>query len=114
MPYCRRNGRAAAAPRQFADSHNHVSGMDTRFALDSGMLAAPRLTIVTMTLAVLAGPAAARAQDASPWDKQPHAQARLIAGSVQKSADPAYLPAGVEIRLDVGCKPHLPDPANST
>src|SRR6202451_4899316 len=76
--------------------------MGTRFALDSSMLTAPRLTFVTMALAVFAGPAAARAQDASPWDKQPHAQARLIAGSVMKSADATYLHAGVEIRLDAG------------
>jgi len=113
MPYCRRNGGAAAVPRQFADSHNHVSGMSARFALDSAMLTAPRLTIVTMTVAVLAGPAAARAQDASPWDKQPHAQARLIAGSVMKSADATYLHAGVEIRLDAGWKTYWREPGDS-
>ena len=112
MPYCRRNGGAAAAPWQFVDSHNHVSGMGARFALDSAMLAAPRLTIMTMTLAVLAGPAAARAQDASPWDKQPHAQARLIAGSVMKSADATYLHAGVEIRLDAGWKTYWREPGD--
>src|SRR6202050_5457385 len=77
------------------------------------MLAAPRLTIVTMTLAALAGPAAARAQDASPWDKQPHAQARLIAGSVMKSADATYLHAGVEIRLDAGWKTYWREPGDS-
>src|ERR1700719_2711101 len=113
MPYCRRNGGAAAAPWQSADSHNHVSGMGARFALDSAMLTAPRLTIMTMTLAVLAGPPAARAQDASPWDKQPHAQARLIAGSVMKSADATYLHAGVEIRLDAGWKTYWREPGDS-
>ena len=87
--------------------------MSARFALDSGMLAAPRLTIMTMTLAVLAGPAAARAQDASPWDKQPHAQAQLIAGSVMKSADATYLHAGVEIRLDTGWKTYWREPGDS-
>jgi len=75
------------------------------------MRAAPRLTIVTMALAALAGPA--RAQDASPWDKQPHAQARLIAGSVMKSADATYLRAGVEIRLDPGWKTYWRDPGDS-
>src|SRR5579864_2560977 len=75
------------------------------------MLDAPRLTIVTMALAALAGPA--RAQDASPWDKQPHAQARLIAGSVMKSADATYLRAGVEIRLDPGWKTYWRDPGDS-
>ena len=87
--------------------------MGARFALDSGMLAAPRLTIVTTALAALAGPAAARAQDASPWDKQPHAQARLIAGSVMKSADAIYLHAGVEIRLDAGWKTYWREPGDS-
>src|SRR6204780_504463 len=77
------------------------------------MLAAPRLTIVTITLAVLAGPAAARAQDASPWDKQPHAQARLIAGLVMKSADATYLPAGEEIRLVSGWKTYWREPGDS-
>jgi len=113
MPHRSRNGGVAAAPGRFSDSHNHVSGMGERFALDSGMLAAPRLTIVTMALAVLAGPAVARAQDASPWDKQPHAQARLIAGSVMKSADATYLHAGVEIRLDVGWKTYWREPGDS-
>jgi DsbC/DsbD-like thiol-disulfide interchange protein len=113
MPHGSRNGGVAVAPWHFADSHNHVSGMGARFALDSAMLAAPRLTIVTMALAVLAGPAAARAQDASPWDKQPHAQARLIAGSVMKSADATYLHAGVEIRLDAGWKTYWREPGDS-
>jgi len=75
------------------------------------MRAAPRLTIVTMALAALAGPA--RAQDASPWDKQPHAQARLIAGTMMKSADATYLRAGVEIRLDPGWKTYWRDPGDS-
>src|SRR6202451_4168020 len=87
--------------------------MGTRFALDSSMLTAPRLTFVTMALAALAGPAAARAQDASPWDKQPHAQARLIAGSVMKSPDATYLHAGVEIRLDAGWKTYWREPGDS-
>src|SRR3984893_14986966 len=113
MPYCRRNGGAPAVLWRFADSHNHVSGMGARFALDSGMLAAPRLTIVTMALAALAGAAAARAQDASPWDKQRHAGMRLIAGSVMKSADATYLHAGVEIRLDAGWKTYWRDPGDS-
>src|ERR1700730_2099232 len=113
MPYCRRNGGVAAAPWRFPDSHNHVSGMGARFALHSGMLAAAQLTFVTMALAALAGPTAARAQDASPWDKQPHAQARLIAGSVMKSADATYLHAGVEIRLDAGWKTYWREPGDS-
>jgi DsbC/DsbD-like thiol-disulfide interchange protein len=77
------------------------------------MLAAPRLTIVTMALAALAGTTLARAQDVSPWDKQPHAQARLIAGSAMKSAEATYLRAGVEIRLDPGWKTYWRDPGDS-
>src|SRR5580692_2911362 len=113
MPYCRRNGGTAAVPWHFADSHNHVSGMGACFAVDSAMLAAPRLTLTIVTLAALAGPALARAQDASPWDKQPHAQARLIAGSVMKSPDATYLHAGVEIRLDAGWKTYWREPGDS-
>ena len=75
------------------------------------MRAAPRLTIVTMALAALAGPA--RAQDASPWDKQPHAQARLLAGTMMKSAEATYLRAGVEIRLDPGWKTYWREPGDS-
>jgi DsbC/DsbD-like thiol-disulfide interchange protein len=75
------------------------------------MLAAARLTIVTMALAALAGPV--RAQDASPWDKQPHAQARLLAGTMMKSADATYLRAGVEIRLDPGWKTYWREPGDS-
>src|SRR5580700_5324870 len=75
------------------------------------MLAAARLTIVTMALAALSGPV--RAQDASPWDKQPHAQARLLAGTMMKSADATYLRAGVEIRLDPGWKTYWREPGDS-
>jgi len=85
--------------------------MGVRFALDSGMLTAPRLTIVTMALAALAGPAAA-ARRTLRRDKQPHAQARLIAGSVLKIADTAYLRAGVEIRLDAGWKTYWREPGD--
>jgi DsbC/DsbD-like thiol-disulfide interchange protein len=77
------------------------------------MHAAPRLTIVTMALACLAGPTSAHAQDASPWDKQSHAQARLIAGSIVRSADATYLRAGVEIRLDPGWKTYWRYPGDS-
>jgi DsbC/DsbD-like thiol-disulfide interchange protein len=77
------------------------------------MHAAVRLTIVTMALACLAGRTSACAQDASPWDKQSHAQARLIAGAIVKSADATYLRAGVEIRLDPGWKTYWREPGDS-
>jgi len=70
---------------------------------------------VPMLVAVIGLPAppAARAQDASPWDKEPHAAARLIAGSAAKSAKPGWLRAGVEIRLDPGWKTYWRDPGDS-
>src|SRR6202035_2624069 len=46
-------------------------------------------------------------------DKQPHAQARLIAGSVMKSADASCLDAGVDIRLDAGWKTYGREPGDS-
>jgi DsbC/DsbD-like thiol-disulfide interchange protein len=73
----------------------------------------PRLTIVTVALVCLAGPTVAPAQDASAWDKQPHAQARLIAGTTVKTAEAAYLRAGLEIRLDPGWKTYWREPGDS-
>ena len=53
------------------------------------------------------------AQDASAWDADVHAAARLIAGSMIKTAGAAYLRAGVEIRLDRGWKTYWRDPGDS-
>ena len=53
------------------------------------------------------------AQDASAWDVDVHAAARLIAGSMIKTAGAAYLRAGVEIRLDPGWKTYWRDPGDS-
>jgi len=73
--------------------------------------AAPaRLTLVAVMLGL---PASARAQDASAWDAQPHTAARLIAGSKIKTADAAFLRAGVEIRLEPGWKTYWRDPGDS-
>jgi DsbC/DsbD-like thiol-disulfide interchange protein len=71
----------------------------------------PRLTIVA--LACLLGPTLARAQDASAWDKQRNSEARLIAGTAVKTADAAYLRAGLELRLDPGWKTYWRDPGDS-
>jgi DsbC/DsbD-like thiol-disulfide interchange protein len=70
-----------------------------------------QLTIVT--LALLLGPAAGRAQDASAWDRQPHAETRLIAGAAVKTADAGYLRAGLELRLDPGWKTYWREPGDS-
>jgi DsbC/DsbD-like thiol-disulfide interchange protein len=77
------------------------------------MLAKPifRLTIATATLYVAVS--AATAQDASPWDKEPHAEARLIAGSMIKAPDASFLRAGVEIKLDPGWKTYWRQPGDS-
>lgn len=74
------------------------------------LAAASRLTIVTLALT---GTTAAHAQDASAWDKEAHAEARLIAGSAIKTADTSYVRAGVEIRLDPGWKTYWRDPGDS-
>ena len=64
-------------------------------------------------LICLPGMPAAWAQDASDWDGQAHTAARLIAGSIIKTADAAFLRAGVEIRLDPGWKTYWRDPGDS-
>jgi DsbC/DsbD-like thiol-disulfide interchange protein len=70
-----------------------------------------RLTIVT--LACLLGPAMARAQDASAWDQQRNSEARLVAGSVVKTADVPYLRAGLELKLDPGWRTYWRYPGDS-
>ena len=55
----------------------------------------------------------ARAQDASAWDAEPHAAARLIAGAAPRSADAPWLRAGIEIRLDPGWKTYWRYPGDS-
>ncbi len=58
----------------------------------------------------------ASAQDASNWDGHTHSAARLIAGAMSKDhdpADPAFLRAGIEIRLDPGWDTYWRDPGDS-
>ncbi len=55
----------------------------------------------------------ARAQDASAWDSETHAAARLIAGAMIKSGDASFVRAGVEIKLDPGWKTYWRDPGDS-
>jgi DsbC/DsbD-like thiol-disulfide interchange protein len=71
-----------------------------------------RLTIATSTLCVV-GVSTARAQDASAWDKESHAEARLIAGSMIKAPGASFLRAGVEIKLDPGWKTYWRQPGDS-
>ncbi len=87
------------------------------FALDTAAMmlhaARPRLTIATLALACVCGTPAALAQNASAWNAEAHAAARLIAGAAQKSAGARWLRAGVEIRLDPGWKTFWRYPGDS-
>jgi DsbC/DsbD-like thiol-disulfide interchange protein len=80
--------------------------------LTSRQFAIGLLTITTASLC-LAGPPAAQAQDPSDWDAQAHAEARLIAGAMVKTADATFVRAGVEIKLDPGWKTYWRDPGDS-
>jgi DsbC/DsbD-like thiol-disulfide interchange protein len=73
------------------------------------IMAAP---LIGMPLCVL-GASTAHAQDVSAWDKENHAEARLIAGSMMKTADTSFLRAGLEIRLDPGWKTYWRQPGDS-
>jgi DsbC/DsbD-like thiol-disulfide interchange protein len=66
-----------------------------------------------MALISPAGVPCAQAQDASAWDQETHAQARLIAGSLVKTAAASFLRAAIEIRLDPGWKTYWRDPGDS-
>ena len=74
--------------------------------------ASPLLAIAAVALVCLRGMPAA-AQDATAWATEPHAAARLIAGSIVKTDDGTFLRAGVEIRLDPGWHTYWRDPGDS-
>jgi DsbC/DsbD-like thiol-disulfide interchange protein len=77
------------------------------------MISAPvRLTLVAFAV-FLPAIAPVWAQDASDWDREAHAAARLIAGSTLKTPDATLVRAGVEIRLDPGWKTYWRDPGDS-
>jgi DsbC/DsbD-like thiol-disulfide interchange protein len=78
------------------------------------LAASPRrpLTIVALAL-VLPGVAATRAQDATTWQKDAHAEARLIAGAMVKTHSASFVRAGIEIRLDPGWKTYWRYPGDS-
>jgi len=72
-----------------------------------------RLAIVAASIFCAGGMPAARAQDASAWDTEQHAAARLIAGAAVQSAGATWLRGGVEIRLDPGWKTYWRYPGDS-
>ena len=86
-----------------------------RFAVDTATMMphALRLRLTIVTAAFVCIPGMAQAQDASAWDTETHAAARLIAGAAQKSAGTQWLRAGVEIRLDPGWKTFWRYPGDS-
>lgn len=72
-----------------------------------------RLVILTAALIYLPGVSIAQAQDASAWDADAHAAARLIAGSLVKTPEATFVRAGLEIRLDPGWKTYWREPGDS-
>jgi DsbC/DsbD-like thiol-disulfide interchange protein len=78
------------------------------------MLSASVATLAIVTAAIT-GLAAlpARAQDASPWQKEAHAAARLLAGTALKTGTTTMLRAGIEIRLDSGWKTYWRYPGDT-
>lgn len=72
-----------------------------------------RSVLVAAGLACLSGPSLAQAQDTSAWQNEAHGAARLIAGTIVKTPAPAFLRAGIEIRLDPGWKTYWRYPGDS-
>ena len=58
-------------------------------------------------------PAASPAQDASAWNVEQHAAARIIAGAMLRAGDIQWLRAGIEIRLEPGWKTYWRYPGDS-
>jgi len=81
----------------------------------TGMLAAPPrpLTIVALALVCLPGVTAARAEDATAWQRDVHAEARLIAGTIFKTPSASFVRAGIEIHLDPGWKTYWRYPGDT-
>ncbi len=78
------------------------------------MLGAPATTLAIVTAAIVSlGAMPARAQDASPWQKEAHAATRLLAGAAHKTDAATVLRAGIEIRLDSGWRTYWRYPGDS-
>ncbi len=75
--------------------------------------AARPLAIATLALVCVGSMPPAQAQDASPWDGEPHGATRLIAGASLKSAGTKLVRAGIEIGLDPGWKTYWRYPGDS-
>lgn len=77
------------------------------------VVSSSRLTIATSALLCVAGFAPARAQDSSAWQRDLHAAARLIAGTVVEAPSATFTRAGIEIRLDPGWKTYWRYPGDT-
>ena len=78
------------------------------------MLGTPAATLTIVTAGIVGlGALPAQAQDASPWQKEAHAAARLLAGAALKTGDATVLRAGIEIRLDSGWRTYWRYPGDS-
>src|SRR5215471_14850648 len=87
-----------------------------RFALRTGTMRdtlAHSLMITSAALACALFVPTALAQDASPWDGEPHGSSRLIAGAALNTGDKKIVRAGIEIRLDTGWKTYWRYPGDS-
>lgn len=71
------------------------------------------LTIVALALVYLPSVGATRAQDKTTWQKDAHAEARLIAGAMIKTHNASFVRAGIEIRLDPGWKTYWRYPGDT-
>lgn len=68
---------------------------------------------LALLLGLAGGLSPARAQDATAWQSQAHAAARLIAGTMVTTPAAEFLRAGIEIRLDPGWKTYWRYPGDS-
>lgn len=98
-----------------AHSHDYVSSALALLTLDSNMSYSShsQLTLVAFVLPCLAGLSPACAQDASAWQGEAHAAARLIAGTRVKTPKTSFIRAGIEIRLDPGWKTYWRYPGDT-
>ena len=71
------------------------------------------LMLATVALTCAGFVPTTQAQDASPWDGEPHGSSRLIAGAAQNTGDKKLARAGIEIRLDPGWKTYWRYPGDS-
>ena len=90
----------------------HLDGSPYTAAMMSHATAL-RIAAATISLICVGAIPVAWAQDASAWEGELHAAARLIAGAARHSAETTWQRAGIEIRLDPGWKTYWRYPGDS-